>query len=470
MLITYLAIIMKRKALVIICVMLTCLSVFMFSILKNPFKHATEIDISLNYSGIEKHENPDGSLFDLRQIVNPKILSIASNVIKDTDQEIPIEALMEMISIYPVIPPEQNNEINNYFPNMFSLIFTVENEQIFTSMNRAGILIAVIDEYREEFNQKYGQMRIKANKIKYEEISKYDYIDIIYIYNSVIDKYIDYLNTQIKNAGFYISKKTRQSFEETRNDFEIIKNIDLKKAEAIINSYKITKNSKELILRYKDRIRKIEMEQEKKEAKALIANNLLKDMRRDNNYSLQGINNGEKTAGRMNLTFDASDIDNLFKDNKQSILLETALKASVIAKNMKIDKQFLEDEIVSLQEKKKEGDKLHLAKAEDFLKVIEDKINIMAQRTSDMSEEYLKSVTDNAVTVISDPKDFTIGLDKVIKEVALYGFIAFLLSAIYVLVEHRRNIVQQNKQIKNKRQVSFGKILHFSMKKVRLFF
>ena len=472
MLIKYFKIIMKRKAFVIICIMLTCLLAFMFLILKYPFKHGTKIDISLNYSGIEKHENPDGTLFDVRQIVNSRILSIASNVIQDTDQETPIEDLMEMISIYPVIPPElnKNNVINNYFPNMFSLIFTAEDEKIFTSMNRVGILFAIIDEYREDFNQKYGQIRIEANQIKYEEISKYDYIDIINIYNSVIDKYLDYLNDQIKNAGLYAYKNTRQSFDEIRNDFEVIKNIDLKNTEAIIKNHKITKNSKELVSRYKDRIRKIEIEQQKKEAEALIANNLLKDMRQYSNYTFQGVKNSEKMADRMNLTFDVSNLDNLFKDDRQSILLETALKASVTAKNMKIDKQFLEDKILSLQEKKKEGNKLYLAKTENSLKKIKDKINILAQRTSGMGEEYLKRITDNAVTVISDPEDFTIGWDKVIKKVAFCSFIALLLSVIYVLIEHQRNIIQQNKQIKNKRQDSFGKILYFSIKKARLFF
>ena len=162
-LIDLLKVIWKWKGFIVITFILFCVAGLMFSYKYYPVKHITEVDILLNFSGIEEHKNPDGTLFETRQIVNPKMINMASNVLKNNSLEIPIRNLIEMISINPIIPPEiekqikaaeTKNESYVFYPNMFRIALTEVKTALFTERQRINILLSIIDEYKKEFKQK----------------------------------------------------------------------------------------------------------------------------------------------------------------------------------------------------------------------------------------------------------------------------------------------------------------------------
>ena len=154
-LIDYLRVLWKWKIfiilMVILCVGLTA-SVIM---VKYPIKYVTDCTISLNFPGIEKHHNPDGSLFSKEQIITPAILTKAAAFLQKTKTELSEENIRKMIDIETVIPPEiqekmeaaeKKKETYTFFPNQFSISLTLEQSDILPIKERNRILLSIVDE------------------------------------------------------------------------------------------------------------------------------------------------------------------------------------------------------------------------------------------------------------------------------------------------------------------------------------
>ena len=101
-LIDYLRVLWKWKVFILLIVIL-CAGVAMgLTLVKYPVKQITECIISLNFSGIENHKNPDNTLFSKEQIITPAILTRATAFLQKKDKN--LEDIRGMIDIKAVIP------------------------------------------------------------------------------------------------------------------------------------------------------------------------------------------------------------------------------------------------------------------------------------------------------------------------------------------------------------------------------
>ncbi len=119
-----LSILWRRKGLILVsvfvCVAIAGLYLFLF----NKTHAATSTVISLNFKGIEKHINPDGSTFKKNQIIGPSVLSNIDQLNnKKADN---INNSSDNISIEGVIPPSVAERLKKspdetFLPNKFTL-------------------------------------------------------------------------------------------------------------------------------------------------------------------------------------------------------------------------------------------------------------------------------------------------------------------------------------------------------------
>ena len=441
-LIDYLRVLWKWKVFIVLMVVLCAGAAIGITMVKYPTKYVTECIISLNFPGIEKHRNPDDTLFDKNQIITPAILSRATASL----QKEKALSLRGMIAIKAIMPPDVQEEIKKagkrkesyaFFPNQFSLTLATERENIFSEEEKSLIFLSIADEYRREFERKYGEEPLVAISFPDDFLAKYDYGEIVDIFKTKIDTFIKFLDSKVKKAGFFRSQKTGLSFIDIKSDVESLRNIELLKTEAIIRTLKLTKNKENLINQYKYNIRKIEIRKRKKEKEASVAHRLLKEMRQTGRYELSREASSEKGTS---LVLDSSFIENLIKNDYFSSLLKTALKAEVEAKSLEVDKEFLEKKIVILKEKKEGKQKENIACVQKSLKTIQDEISILSQRANDLNMECLRRSVAGAVQVIKDPETFETRSGN-LKKTALLAAVVGLFFSIFLafFIEHIRN-------------------------------
>jgi len=140
------------------------------------------------FPGIEEHKNPDGSLFSKDQIITPAILTRATAFLKKEDKSFSRENIRGMTDIKAIIPPEIQEEIEkakkakktySFFPNQFRISLTLERSDILSIKERNRILLSIVDEYRKDFEKKYGEKPLVAVKFPTNFLENSDYLDAI---------------------------------------------------------------------------------------------------------------------------------------------------------------------------------------------------------------------------------------------------------------------------------------------------
>jgi len=447
----YLRVIWKYKIVIVLMVVLCAGAAVGVTMVKYPAKHITECIISLSFPGIEKHKNPDGTLFEKTEIIAPAILYRATAFLREANEDLPLESIREMVGVKGIIPPEIQEEMKKaekreesytFFPNQFSLALTTEAKGLFSTEQTHRILLLIIDEYRKEFERKYAEEPLVVVNFPDDFLLDHDYCEIIDIFQIRIDNFIKFLDSKIKKAGFFRSRETGLSFIDIKNDVELVRDIRLYGVKAVIKTSRPTKNRENLISKYRDKIRNIDMQKRKKEEEALVTNKLLKEMRQVLRYEpSRAIDSRREEA---TLVLDSSFIENLIKEDSQSMLLRRALESGIDAKRLEVDKEFLEQEIAILKEKEKEGEGEKIAYVEGTLKIIKDRIKILAKEANALNVEYLKGLVGGAVQIVKAPETY-VTRSTSLKNIVLLAGVVALFFAIFVsfFIEYIRKQVKK---------------------------
>lgn len=407
-----------------------------------PARYVTNCIISLNFPGIEEHKNPDNTMFAKGQIITPNILMRATSFLQKDDKSFSEIDLREMIGIEPIISPrnvkKKEKEPDKFYPNKFNLTLTSGKDGIFSTKKKNQILTTIVNEYRADFERKYEQEPLVVVEFPANFLANSDYIDVVKTFKEKIDIFIKFLNFKIKKAGFFRSQKTGESFIDLKSDLELLKNIEVAQIEATIETLKLTKNKENIINLYRHQIRVIEVERKKRQNEALVAKELLKDMRQSEEYRLQ--KGAVSNKGDTSLVLDTTFIQNLVKEDSSSFLLKTALEAEVAAKKKGVDKDYLQKEIAILEGTEKGTEKEKITFVQTKMKDIKDRIIVLSTKANNMNSEYLGALFSNAVKVIEAPKTYKTRAVS-IKKIVLLSSVAALFMAIFsaFFIEYIKN-------------------------------
>ncbi|MBW2545529.1 MAG: hypothetical protein JRD43_08815, partial [Deltaproteobacteria bacterium] len=208
-LIDYLRVLWKWKWLIMAGTLICAIAAMGVTMVMYPAKHVTECTISLNFPGIEKHQNPNGGLFSKEQIITPAILTKAIAFLQEKKAEFPGEDIRGMVDIKAVIPPEIQEKIKaaekkkgsyTFFPNQFSLTITLEQADIFSIRERNRILLSIVNEYRKDFEKKYGEEPLVVIEFPANFLANTDYLDAIDTFKVRTGNFIKFLDSRIAKA------------------------------------------------------------------------------------------------------------------------------------------------------------------------------------------------------------------------------------------------------------------------------
>ncbi len=408
-----LKVIWKWKYFLLLSVILGIGSVNLFVMITNQPKYITELAISLNFNGIEKHHNPDGSLFDKNQVIAPHIISKAGIQIgdKETD-DIDSMPYYDFISIKAILPihiqdtlnnESKKNEIFNYFPNRFFISITTDGNGIkISNDDKAEILYSLIDEYKKDFYNRFIDQPLRFGSIADNFLSSADYLEAIQIITIKIDSVMIFLDNKSKETGSFRSTVNKLSFFDIKDELLLLRNTKLTKAQAIINNSYLSKNRDLFIIQLKQNIKDMELKIEKAKGKAIIARRLLKDT--------SGRKMVDRTTNQStsNIVLETSFIEKLRAEDSASFLLKYILNSDTEANDLNAEKERAIETLTRFEQGKYNSplDSANIRYVENSLSYIVQKYNKLNQDLIKLYNEFLMTKFENSIKVIQEPHSY----------------------------------------------------------------
>lgn len=109
------------------------------------------------------------------------------------------EDIRGMIGIKAIIPPEIQEEMKKagkkkesytFYVNQFSLTLTLKQDGVFSIRERNQILLSIVNEYRKNFEKKYGEEPLVVIEFPANFLANSDYLDAISTFKVRVDSFL----------------------------------------------------------------------------------------------------------------------------------------------------------------------------------------------------------------------------------------------------------------------------------------
>ncbi len=433
-------------------------------------RSSTKSLIQLNFSGIDKHLYPDGTQFEMHDIIAQDILHAAADSLDKTEhRDLYLSNPRSFIFVDPFIPievkekvkaMERNKQTYFYLPSQFQISFIQPRNGVFSHEEKKQVLFAINKAFEDKFVEEYVNKKLLAVNLTPDILDRYDYIEVVDIFKAYLDTYITYVDDMIQKAGLYRSPQSGISFVDIRTSLENIKKMDLYEIESILKVSLETKQNDALIKKYQYRLKSLTKEMQKKQEEARIAKALLQDVWQQENVRNSVDVGSSSSQSSPQILMDVSVLDKLSEKDYKAVLLQRALDAEVAANSLKIDESFLNEEIAVLINRKNAGDNLGIpiAYIDSSLETIRKDISALGVRANDLSEEYLGTRYSGIVKVLQDPVSATHYDKSPVLVMVLSFFVSFLLAVFLAfIVEYVRTSKKQQEPTKKINDISYRK-------------
>ena len=379
---------------VILCLgALFCLYVF------SQDSSTVEILVSVDFPGAGSGLNPDGTKFDIHDMLDgERVKKVTNRLVLDIDAQ----GILERIQINPSFPDGIVEKIAQarksgssyvFYPTEFYLVFDVSKNDKVDKKTAERILSTLVEVYQEEFYALYADQGILENVKSSLEFENFDYPDITKVVRSHLNVISAYLRDKELGAGDFRSESTGRTFADLIQSLDVIRDVDLEKIDSIIYAYSLTRDKEKLILGYENKIKELKLEMEKKLGEADKAREMMEAFARDENIVyLPGLF-GQGTEG----------ID---RQSYYDVLAERAASAKVEAENLSHDIEYYNKEIEKLKnEDFSEGDK---EQKEVYLNLVleglKDKLTQQLDLIYKTVDDYNKIKMGNAFKILEQKK------------------------------------------------------------------
>lgn len=240
------------------------------------------VTITINSASVAKGQNPDGSAFDIYQILSDEVLEAAA---RKLGGKIRVDELKLHISVTDAMTAQSNQQLkqsilageyeNIYFPTVYRLTYATVSDKTSTgglgnkiralfrssarSMDR--ILEAVAESYQELYADSYLTYD-SMFEIDWASIDTLDYYNRAEALRMEATRILRFLNDKKRTNPIVVSSSEKLSYGDLYNELEQLISVDLENHKAYIIQNSITKSRKELLrqFRYMEEIYREEKE------------------------------------------------------------------------------------------------------------------------------------------------------------------------------------------------------------------
>ena len=272
------------------------IAVFVICCLCAVFQMANgkSVTITINSASVPKGQNPDGSAFDIYEILSNEVLEAASQKLGG---KISAAELKRHLSVSDALTVETNQQLkqsildgeheNTYFPTVYRVTYETVSDKIrdegigqqalalmkvLTLPSAERILEAVSQSYQEAYEATY--LRYDSMfEINWSDIDAMDYYNRAQALRTEAMRIMRFLQDKANENPVAGSSSTKLTYGDLGNDLWQLISVDIDNHQAYIIQNSITKSSKELLrqFRYMEEIHKEEKERKTEEYRILDA-------------------------------------------------------------------------------------------------------------------------------------------------------------------------------------------------------
>jgi hypothetical protein len=445
----------KRHKWLIMSILAACILIGCVLILISAHS-VSECKVALTFSGIDKHEYPNGKKFEMSDLIPSDSAIKAANVIQNpkkrkifeknpksflfVDPFIPIEVQEKAIEMKKV-----RKETLYYLPNQYYIRFIQELGGPISGRDRKQILYSLVQSYEQSFYEDFVGRQLLTVELPQSLIKNSDYIDSFEVLNNTADNYKKFIEKRIEEAGYFQSIKTGKSFVDLQTELKNLMEIELVGVDSLIYYYHLSKYKDFLLTKTQYKIKRMEQAREKKMLETEMVNNLLKQV-------LEKDKSGANTAmplGTPNtqIVLDADTIDKLNQKEYLNLLIKRSLESGVESQNLGVDKKYLQEYIELLQKSQvKETDVASAKKfVESRLEAIRLELIRIAKGANELNQEFMSTKYSKVIMITEEPHNLK-SYDKsplVVMAVSIFAGIiisfvlAYILDLIYVFKSNK---------------------------------
>jgi len=383
--------------------------------------------IELNYPGIEMGVNPDGSKFDIRLLKSPYVIERALEETELDATGIKTDEVRRNIDITSIIPNDVTQKAEAaikqgkdyvYYPSEFKITYKVN--KAFSYNQGIALVETIIDEYQKYFYSLYSGVEVIENTVGRLDYNEYDYYDIVQVITMQIEGIQEFLLTKTEEDNSFRSGKTGHTFADLNRSFDILKTVDTSKLESLVNANTLTKDRYALIKDYEYKVKRMELEQAKKNSEAEEARNLMDRFKKEDFVLIPDSQGNE-----------------LRTENPQSYyntLAETAITASVEAASLKHEIDYYKNEIARLVAVTESANTQLIEEANQMIDAIKIKIETLVNATNKTIEDYYAYRFGTSIRQIT-PAQVVTGMN-VILNLAIAAVIGLMIGVFVVFMRH----------------------------------
>jgi len=359
--------------------------------------------IEINYPGIELGQNPDGTLFDIRQLKSPYVIERALEELELENSGVKLDEVRRNIDITSIIPNEiaqraetmiKQGQEYVYYPSEFKITYKVN--KAFSYNQGIQLIETIIDEYKKYFYTLYSDVKTIENTIGTLDFTTYDYPDIVDVININIEGIQEFLESKVEEDSNFRSSKTGFTFADLNRSFDILKTVDTTKLESLVNTNNLTKDRDKLIKDYEYKVKRMELEMAKKNSEAEEARRLMDQFKKEDYVLIpDGSRNELKTEN---------------PSSYYNTLAEIAITASVEAASIKHEIEYYKNEIERLKAVTEVNNSKLIEEADNLIESIKTKMVDLINKTNDTLSNYYSYKYGKSIKQIA-PAEMVTGIN-----------------------------------------------------------
>jgi hypothetical protein len=230
------------------------------------------VTITINSSSVSKGQNPDGSAFDIYEILSDEVLEAASEKL---GSRITADELKLHLSVSDALTADTNQQLkqsildgeyeNVYFPTVYRLTYATVSDRIsdagileqigsrfrsFSFFEMDRVLEAVTESYREYYEKTYLTYDAMF-EIDWENIDTMDYYNRAAALRTESMRILRFLED--KETAYSVSESSpgKLTYNDLSNDLWQLIRVDIENHQAYIIQNSITKSRKELLRQFR---------------------------------------------------------------------------------------------------------------------------------------------------------------------------------------------------------------------------
>lgn len=445
-----------------IVLLVSSLGVYGKELLFSDYKAQVSTVLSFNYEGIDQGLNPHGGTFDIHAFKEAGVLEEVVQKLNLQDKGIDAQMLAQNMMIKGYVPkdvlerilPKGNNSTvqmqdvanSTYHPTQYEFILQIPRGMKMDKKLAKQVMDTFVEVYQTYFVNKFKDTQSLDVAIQEIDPERYDYSEYVTLMEGQIGIVKEYLLAKEAQAKGFKSVATGSTFSDLVAQVEFIQDVELNNIRALVDTFIITRDSKQLQSIYENRLYKMKKEREQYQTEIANVSKAIADYKKDPTVVLE---NGAIAQIPETFTLDkeANELPVYEELVQKSIALEIKLN------NLMYEIQYHEQLLAKL----KEAESMPMDTAR-YTKEVQQNIAYVA-KLIDKTMEDIKLTTDDyyendvfkqSVTQMGTAtyqSSFKLGFIKDTLMVGMMTGFGMLIGIVYVLLKKEKE--NQSSQVTN---------------------